>query len=235
MGNPSIEGCECDACTNDTKSCPECEVVTEESGIRCGQCHHWYHYLCSGLKITTIMLFEFDTEASWLCLPCQKREDPDFDERFEKVKSEIVKEKELIARSTNTTDKRLKATLDANKQKKAQEKKDVPKKDDTNSKYKTKLCRFYAYNRCAKKDDECQFIHPPTCKKALGKKPCYNSKCDLFHFRHELENKGGNKKQGNSKRKGNGKPKKPQNGQRKHFLDTLQGAILSLQKLALTM
>ena len=83
--------CDCTACTVDIKCCRECEVSAEESGIRCSECHYWYHYVCSGLKITTIMLYEYDVDATWMCLSCFKKDDPDYDERCE-----IAKEKVLI-------------------------------------------------------------------------------------------------------------------------------------------
>ena len=260
--------CDCTACTVDIKCCRECEVSAEESGIRCSECHYWYHYVCSGLKITTIMLYEYDVDATWMCLSCFKKDDPDYDERYDKIRGEIAKEKVLIAQaqSVNTDKKR-------NAPKKKTEKSDKPpipaktnpakddsanvngaKESDTsavtanNSKFKTKQCRFYTYNKCNKKDEECSFIHPLTCKKALAKKPCHSTKCDLFHFRHEIvrtgrqqsskgnPNKNGKpNKQGTHNAKGNQgrKSKSQSSNSRSDFLGTLQDAIKSLQRLAL--
>ena len=278
-GSPD-SSCECTACTVDIKCCRECEVTAEESGIRCSECHYWYHYLCSGLKITTIMLYEFDVDASWMCLSCFKKDDPDYDERYDKIKGEIAKEKVLIAQARsalNTAPNKKKAKSDkpvipakTNSAKVDSALVNAAKESDSavtgnnsntiansnnnaaignSSKFKTKQCRYYMYNKCNKKDEECLFIHPPTCKKALAKKPCHSTKCELFHFRHEIvrtgsqQNRKGNpningqpSKQGKPSKNGNQghKSKKSQSSnKRSDFLDRLQDAIKSLQRLAL--
>ena len=88
---------------------------------------------------------------------------------------------------------------------KTQEPKKVPKKApvsrEDKSKRKTKVCWHYTYNLCKRKDAECDFIHPPACKKALQKKACFNPQCNLHHFRQEYDSKAG--KQSKSKPSGN--------------------------------
>ena len=211
------------------------------------------------------MLYEFDVDATWMCLSCFKKDDPDFDERYDKIKGEIAKEKVLIAQAQsarNTAPKKQKAKPDkpakapkVNSAKDDSANVDLTNKTDNNavtdnnSKFKTKQCRFYTYNKCNKKDEECLFIHPLTCKKALAKKPCHSTKCELLHFRHEIlrtgsqQNRKGNpnkngepNKQGRPNKNGNQgrKSNKSQNSnKRSDFLDTLQDAIKSLQRLAL--
>ena len=69
---------------------------------------------------------------------------------------------------------------------KTQEPKKVPKKApisrEDKSKRKTKVCWHYTYNLCKRKDAECDFIHPPACKKALQKKACFKQQCNYTTF-----------------------------------------------------
>ena len=62
----------------------------------------------------------------------------------------------------------------------------IPKKDNTNSRVKKEICRFYARGKCNRSKD-CQFGHPEICKKfrLLGSKSTNSKgcdgKCDRFH------------------------------------------------------
>ena len=186
--------------------CAECEVDCRESGVKCSVCKLWTHYVCSGLSIQTIIRTELH-EFEHKCINCLKQNYADYDERRERIKGDIATEKKDIARASERAPNTQCQNKDKNPSKDAPgppggKDKPVLKKPQgkEHPKYKSKPCRNYIYNTCSRTDEECNFIHPETCKKALKKKPCYNSNCSLFHFRQQPVPKG-NKNGKNQTRK----------------------------------